>query len=58
MPGLAEAGYLTSETIFGMTYIDFPNQFRDPSKVSRSALGYTNPGIYRSGLDQIPSITG
>ena len=39
------------------TYIDFPNQFRDPSKVSRSALGYTNPGIYHSGLDQIPSMT-
>jgi Carboxypeptidase regulatory-like domain len=49
---------LTSESTFGLTYIDFPNQFRDPSKVSRSALGYTNPGIYHSGLDQIPSMTG
>ena len=49
---------LTSESTFGITYIDFPNQFRDPSKVSRSALGYTNPGIYHSGLDQIPSMTG
>ena len=26
--------------------------------MSRSALGYTNPGIYDSGLDQIPSVTG
>ena len=26
--------------------------------MSRSALGYTNPGIYRSGLDQMPSVTG
>lgn len=49
---------LTSESTFGATYIDFPNQFRDPSRVSRSALGYANPGIYRSGLDQIPSMTG
>ncbi len=49
---------LTTESTFGVTYIDFPNQFRDPTKVSRSALGYTNPGIYQSGLDQIPSLTG
>ena len=49
---------LTSESTFGATYIDFPNQFEDPSRVSRSALGYTNPGIYDSGLDQIPSLTG
>ena len=31
---------------------------RSESSVSRSALGYTNPGIYHSGLDQIPSMTG
>jgi Carboxypeptidase regulatory-like domain len=48
---------LTSESTFGVTYIDFPNQFDDPSRVSRSALGYTNSGIYKSGLDQIPSMT-
>jgi hypothetical protein len=47
---------LTTETTFGMTYIDFPNRFDDPSKVSRSALGYDNPGIFRNGLDQIPSV--
>ena len=34
---------LTTESTFGITYIDFPNQFRDPSKVSRSALGYHQP---------------
>ena len=49
---------LTSESTFAATFIDFPNQFEDPSRVSRSALGYTNPGIYDSGLDQIPSLTG
>ncbi len=47
---------LTSETTFGLTYINFPNRLDDPSKVSRSALGYTNPGVYKNGLDQIPSI--
>jgi hypothetical protein len=47
---------LTTESTFAATYIDFPNQFRDPSKVSRSALGYNNAGIYNSGLDQIPSM--
>jgi hypothetical protein len=49
---------LTSESTFAATYINFPNQLEDPSRVSRSALGYTNPGIYDSGLDQIPSMTG
>ena len=34
---------LTTESTFGITYIDFPNQFRDPSKVSRSALGIHQP---------------
>jgi hypothetical protein len=48
---------LTSETTFGLTYINFPNELEDPSKVSRSALGYTNPGIYRNGLDQVPAYT-
>src|SRR3954465_15761548 len=46
---------ITTESTFASTYINFPNQFRDPSRVSRSALGYTNSGIYKSGLDQIPS---
>jgi hypothetical protein len=47
---------LTSESTFAATYIDFPNQFADPSKVSSSGLGYTNPGIYDNNLDQIPSM--
>jgi hypothetical protein len=49
---------LTTESTFAATYINFPNKLADPSRVSRSALGYTNPGIYDSGLDQIPSLTG
>lgn len=47
---------LTNEFTFGYTYIDFPNQFEDPTKVSRKAIGYTNPGLFKSGLDQIPSV--
>jgi hypothetical protein len=49
---------LTTESTFAATYINFPNKLADPSRVSRSALGYTNQGIYDSGLDQIPSLTG
>ena len=48
---------MTSETTFGLTYIDFPNRLEDPSKVSRSALGYNNPGVFRNTLDQIPAYT-
>lgn len=46
---------LTSESTFGMTYINFPNRFEDPSRVSRAALGFDNAGVFRNGLDQIPS---
>ena len=47
---------LTSETTFGLTYINFPNRLEDPTKVSRSALGFDNPGLYKNGLDQVPSV--
>jgi hypothetical protein len=47
---------LTSETIFGMTYIDFPNAFTDRSKISRSALGYGYNGAFGESNDQIPSV--
>jgi hypothetical protein len=47
---------LTSETIFGMTYIDFPNQIDDRSKVSRQALGYPYQGVFGESNDQVPSI--
>jgi hypothetical protein len=46
---------LTSETIFGMTYIDFPNQIDDRTKVSRQALGYPYQGVFGQSPDQIPS---
>jgi len=47
---------LTSETIFGVTYIDFPNQIDDRSKVSRAGLGYPYQGVFGESNDQIPSV--
>jgi carboxypeptidase family protein len=46
---------LTNETVFAVTYINFPNQFVDRSKISRSALGYPYQGIFGESNDQIPS---
>jgi hypothetical protein len=46
---------LTSESIFGMTYIDFPNAIDDRTKVSRQALGYPYQGVFGQSNDQIPS---
>jgi hypothetical protein len=48
---------LTNEVVFGYSYINFPNRFEDPSKVSRAALGYPYKGVYKNGVDQIPSFT-
>ena len=48
---------LTNEVIFGYSYIDFPNQFDDPKKVSKSALGVPFKGLFKNGLDQIPAYT-
>jgi Carboxypeptidase regulatory-like domain len=47
---------LTNEVVFGLSYINFPNSFADPQKVSRKALGYPYQGVFKSGLDQIPSV--
>jgi len=46
---------LTNETIFAVTYINFPNQFVDRTKISRSALGYPYDGVFGQSNDQIPS---
>ena len=47
---------LTNEFVFSYTYIDFPNVFQDPSKVDRTAVGYTYQGIYKNGVKQIPAL--
>jgi hypothetical protein len=49
---------LSNEFVFGYTYIDFPNVFGNPSKVSRKALNIPFAGIFHNGVDQIPSISG
>lgn len=48
---------LTNEVVFGISYINFPNKFEDPKKISRAALGYPYKGIYKNGVDQLPAIT-
>ena len=48
---------LTNEFVFGYSFIDFPNQFEDPKKISKSALGIPFKGLFKNGLDQIPSLT-
>jgi len=47
---------LTNETIFAVTYINFPNQIDDRQAVSRQALGYPYQGVYGDSNDQIPSV--
>lgn len=49
---------MTNEIVFGLTYINFPNAFDDPSKISRSKLNYPYQGIFKNSLDQIPSVIG
>ncbi len=48
---------MSNEFVFAYTYIDFPNVFQDPAKVSKKALGINFQGLYHNGLDQIPSLT-
>ena len=47
---------LTNETIFGLTYIDFPNEFDDREAISRQARGYPYRGVFGENNDQIPSV--
>jgi hypothetical protein len=46
---------LTNETIFAVTYINFPNAFDDRRAISRQALGYPYGGVFGESNDQIPS---
>ncbi|MGH9666636.1 MAG: carboxypeptidase-like regulatory domain-containing protein, partial [Bryobacteraceae bacterium] len=49
---------MTNETVFAYTFVGFPNVFEDPSKVDRSKVGYTYPGLFNNGTAQIPSFGG
>lgn len=46
---------LTNEFVFGYTRILFPNVFKDPAKVDRTALGVNITGLFKNGVKQIPS---
>ena len=49
---------MTNEFVFGYTFIGFPNVFEDPSKVDRTAVGYSYKGLFKNGVAQIPSFGG
>lgn len=44
---------LTSETVFGYTFVDFPNSYQDYSKMTKSANNYPYKGIFKQD-DKIP----
>ena len=48
---------LTNEFVFGYTYIDFPNEFANPSAVDRTQVGYPYQGIFHNGIKQIPNLS-
>jgi hypothetical protein len=49
---------MTNEFVFGYTYIGFPNVFEDPTKVDRTKVGYNYKGLFKNGVNQIPSFGG
>jgi len=46
---------MTNETVVAYTFVGFPNVFADPKKVARATAGYTNAGLFKNGVSQIPS---
>jgi hypothetical protein len=48
---------LTNEVVFGYSFIDFPNQFEDATKVSKQALGIPFQGLFKNGLQLIPAVS-
>jgi len=47
---------LTTETVFGFTYINFPNSLTNVNAVDRTKLGIPFTGIYKNSVTQIPSV--
>ncbi len=47
---------LTNEFVFAYTYVDFANVLQDPSKMSKSALGFPYQGIFHNNVDLIPGV--
>ena len=46
---------MTNETVFGYTFVGFPNIFTNPSKVDRNNVGYQVMGLFKNNVAQIPS---
>jgi hypothetical protein len=46
---------MTNETVFGYTFVGFPNIFTNPSKVDRNNVGYQVMGLFKNKVAQIPS---
>jgi len=44
---------MTTETVFGYTFVDFPNSYRDYDKMTKSANNYPYQGIFKQD-DKIP----
>ncbi len=49
---------LTNEFVGTYTYLNLPNSFHDPKKVDPAALGINYQTIFKSGIKELPSITG
>lgn len=47
---------LSNEAVFSFTYIGFPNVFQNPAKVNRADLNIPFSGLYKNGVEQIPSM--
>jgi hypothetical protein len=47
---------LANETVFGVTHINFPNSFDDPSRIARSSVGFPYQGVFGQSAHQIPSL--
>jgi len=47
---------LTTESVFGFTYINFPNSLTNKNAVDRTKLNIPFTGIFKNGVTQIPSI--
>lgn len=45
---------LTNETVFGYTFVDFPNSYQDYNKMTRAANNYPYKGIFKQD-DKIPA---
>jgi hypothetical protein len=48
---------VTNEALFTLTFVGFPNVFEDGDAVNRANTGYPYKGLYKNGVQQIPTLT-